>query len=255
MAAELVMPIAAYMPTEDEYTKLQRTHGIIVQRCMAEKGFDWEPPAPRTGDAFGRQVSRRYRYVLDRDIAAEFGYHLVGAAEADQQAEPLADAEARALAGDDEEFREESGGCTGAAIERIADGMEYVEAGGLNLPYPVYEVNVDSYARSQRDPLVRTALDEWVACMAERGYEVPDPVEYLPPELDIDSPEPSTTEIDMALWDVRCQERTDIVDVWFAVESRIQQRLLDERAAVFAQIERENAELRLRSAEILESAG
>jgi hypothetical protein len=251
--ASMVLPIASYMLAADEYAVVQRAHGIIEQKCMAERGFDWIPPAPYTGDVFGRQVNRRYRYVLDSEIAAEFGYHVVGSGRPEESDSSLSDAELVALSGDDE-FAEEPGGCMGAAIKQLSGGMKYTESGGLNLPYPVHEVNFASFSRSQQDPRVRAALDKWSTCMTERGYEVSDPVNYLPAEFDIGTPEPSTAEIDMALWDVECQKTTDIVRVWFDVDSEIQRKMLGERAEVFARITQENAELLRRATDVVERA-
>lgn len=255
-AAAMTLPVAAYMPTPDEYLVIQRAHGILEQGCMAGRGFDWVPPAPYTADVFGREVDRRYRYVLDRDIAAEFGYHLVRSGRPEGSDGSLGDAELLALTGDDggDDVADEPGGCMGEATRQLSGDMTHVESGGLNLPYPVGEVNVESYARSRQDPRVTAALDEWSACMAERGYETSDPVNYLPAEFDIGTAQPSTAEIDMALGDVECQLATDVVEVWFDVESQIQRTMLGERAEVFAQITQENAELLRRATLVVEGA-
>jgi hypothetical protein len=252
-AASMVLPIASYLPTVDEYAVIQRAHGIIERQCMAERGFDWVPPEPYTGDVFGREVDRRYRYVLDSDIAAEFGYHVVGAGAPDEADSALDDAGMAALSGEDESA-EEPGGCMAEAIERLAGGMTHIEAGGLNLPYPVHEVNFDAFSRSQQDPRVRAALGNWSTCMAERGYDVSDPVNYLPEDFDIGTPEPSAAEVDMALVDVECQTSTDLVRVWFEVDSELQRTMLGERADVFAQITREYQELLRRATGVVEGA-
>lgn len=251
----MVMPVTAYMPSTDEYLVLQKAHGMIVRACMAGRGFDWEPSVPYAGDVFGRRVNRRYRYVVDRDAAAEHGYHMVpsGSGPPPEQP-PLSDAELSALSGDDARA-EEPGGCMGEAIQRLSGGLEHVESGGLNLPYPVAQVNFDSFSRSQEDPRVRAALGEWSACMAEQGHQVRDPVDYLPAEFDLSTPEPSTAEVEMALRDIGCQERTGVVRVWFEVDAEYQRKMLDERAEVFAQVEREGEELFRRAAEVVESAG
>jgi hypothetical protein len=247
----MVMPITVYMPTVDEYVTLQRAHGKLVQKCMAERGFDWAPPPPYTEDVFGRQVNRRYRNVLDRDIAAKFGYHEAKTGQPKKTEPSLSDKELAALYGDDE-LAEEPGGCMGEAIKRLSGGMKYSEAGGLNLASPVREVNLKSYPESLKDSRVRAALDEWSNCMAERGYEMRDPVNYLPEEFDMGSPQPSAAEVEMAVWDVECQERTDVVHVWFDVESQIQRRMIGERTDVFTQIAQENVELFHRATAVVE---
>lgn len=250
-AASMVLPVASYMPTADEYVVIQRAHGMIERKCMAAQGFDWVPPAPYTSDVFGRDVNRRYRYVLDSDIAAEFGYHVAKSGRQEEPEPSLSDDELVALSGD-EDVAEEPGGCMGEAIKQLSGGLKYVESGGLNLPYPVREVNFEAYSRSQQDPRVEAALGKWSTCMADRGFKTSDPVNYLPAEFDIGTPEPSTAEVDMARSDVECQLATDVVRVWFDVDSEIQRTMLGERAEVFARITQENAELLRRATAVVE---
>jgi hypothetical protein len=252
----MLLPMAAYMPPEDEHAAIQRANGLLVEECMAAKGFDWPARPPELGNVFARNVrgSRRYAYVDDRDVAAEWGYHVVETREIDDLHEKPSEELLSALDGD-YEWPDPPGGCMGEAHERLAGDMELIEDGGINLPYAVSDLNFEAYRISQEDPRVVNALDEWSACMADGGYDIEDPIEYLPAEIDVDSPEPSEFEIEMALWDVECQERTDLINIWFDAETEIQEGMLAEQAEVFAQIDQEYNELLRRVADVLDEAG
>jgi hypothetical protein len=93
--------------------------------------------------------------------------------------------------------------------------------------------------------------------MAEQGYELADTLDdnvskYAP---SVKSYEPSQEEIDMALWDVQCQERTGVVQTWLEVESAYQEEKIDEQAEAFAAIKAENELILKRAAEALERLG
>lgn len=54
----------------------------------------------------------------------------------------------------------------------------------------------------------------------------------------------------MVLWDVKCQERTDVVRIWFEVDSAIQRSMIKARPE-FTQIAEEDAELLNRANEVV----
>jgi len=118
----------------------------------------------------------------------------------------------------------------------------------------VVTLSRESYAKSKADARVVDAVADWVSCMAEGGYNIEDPWDHLPPEMDITTPKPTQAEIEMALHDVRCQQRTGYVELWNETEAKMQQEMIDETPEVFAQIQDEHAALLKRAAEVLEGS-
>lgn len=53
------------------------------------------------------------------------------------------------------------------------------------------------------------------------------------------------------MWEVKCQQRTKVVDIWFDVESEYQRMKIDQQAEVFAETKKENDELIQRAADVL----
>jgi hypothetical protein len=252
ISASMVLPIQAYIPTDEEYITLQRAESAITTACMAAQGFDYHPPAPAAG--LSDQMHRRYNWVYDKETAAEHGYHWVPTGPEEEPAEVLDPGAREALMGD--EMGDEPGGCLGEAYDHLTDGLERHDGAGLNLPYLVMEVKSESYHRSQEDPRVLDVFREWSSCMAEGGYTATKPLDdRLFQDFDFGLPEPSQAEIDQALWNVECMERTDLLSVWFDVESEIQRELIDKHAEAFAQIAEENEEMMRRAAAALEDAG
>ncbi|AYY13141.1 hypothetical protein EF847_10970 [Actinobacteria bacterium YIM 96077] len=248
----LSLPVEEYMMSVDEGLLLRRAHDQLVQECMQEQGFAWEPPR-RSGLSFASELHRRYAFVYERDVAREHGYQSVtpdGELMSDPP-EPDASEEERHALGGSGPLGEEREGCLGDADTELAGDATFYRVGGFRPPEAVDGLG-ESYVRSREDERVQEVIAEWSACMAEEGHGRERPGEF-PTELDINRTEVTPEEIEIALADVRCQERTGLVHVWFEVESEIQAEMIEADAETFARIAEEKEVILRRAAEILES--
>lgn len=244
----MVLPLHSYVLTTDERTVMQRAFSRLVVECMADKGFDWPGFQPEYVEMVN--MYRRYGSVYDKSLAAEYGYHYIEVNDPDRGAkEPTGD-ERFALLGD--EIDGSPGGCYDTADAQLVDGFKYHRI-PRDVPDLVQQVSHESFNRSEEDERVVAAFGAWSDCMAERGYDFTDPMDPAKYEsLNINSVRPSAAEVEQAVWDVECQERTGVTRTWFEVEVEIQQQLIDQHAEAFAQIKAETEELFKRASAIVE---
>lgn len=248
------------MPTVDEGRVIGAALSQLVDRCMAGYGFNYTSP-PSSHDA--RLLSfRRYAYVYDQATAENWGYHVP--MEHDDESAALADvasisdAEYQLLVGVEPGTATVLGltglaipeeGCIGEARSQLATGSDQ-----WGLPEVVGRINTESWLTSGEDPRVIDAFQSWSDCMWERGHKVTDPLfDEMPEGISLDTLRPTAAEIAMALDDVACQETTQVVRVWFEVESEIQAALIAQNADELAEIAREDEALLARATAIAQN--
>lgn len=225
--SDIVLPVAPYLFTDAQSTRLVAAHNELVARCMKQHGFDYSvATAP---DPYGKLPANESRYGVMTPEQARYGYHFMteemkrrqaGAAPA--QAPPeLTPAMTAVLTGTS------PGPVGGRSVPRGGCNAEATtELGGKNGRYGNPDVaegiQADSFTRSQSDPRVLKVFAAWSACMRTSGYV------YKDPDAATDDPRwsaaaaPTRAEIATAQADVACKRRTDLVGVWFSVESAYQ---------------------------------
>lgn len=229
-SAGLELPLDPYLLTPGQVDELSRAHRALVERCMAGLGFDAATAASQDpkGPAGLRSLNERRYGLTDADQAADLGYHLGDrdpAARTPKETGGYGPAEADALTGEGADTVDghpvPEGGCTGEAQRELrADGPGRIDRSLAQ------RLSTQSYGRSRRDSRVRDVVREWSACMAERGFDYADPFEPMG--------EPrfqralSAAEVSTAKADVSCKRETNLVGVWFTVESSYQRRLVKE---------------------------
>ncbi|MEU7059581.1 hypothetical protein [Streptomyces sp. NPDC046197] len=97
-------------------------------------------------------------------------------------------------------------------------------------------IKQETFAASMADRRVTTVFARWSACMATRGFRVSDPLHPADKLPSLTEPVPSRAEIDQAEADVVCKQRTDLVGVWFAVESAYQRTAMGRNAAALTSV-------------------
>src|SRR5262249_34663169 len=86
----------------------------------------------------------------------------------------------------------------------------------------------DAHRRSENDSRVLAAMSAWSTCMKGKGYRYArsgDPNNQNWPEP------PGPAEIAVATADVACKLQTNLVGIWFAVETAYQLRAIDQNAS------------------------
>lgn len=258
-AAQLVYPLDPYKTTNEQIRSLEKAQDLLTADCMKRFGFTYKPPVRPVPPA--RSASSRYG-VTDAATAARYGYVKPGVARAPERRaeDTLPPAEQLALSGPPlkskpgggvvppprtlEESRKTGsgrtlngqkvgvGGCAREGHLRL-----YAEKKDpVDLLY-VFGMESEAFSRAKEAPKVAKALKAWSACMAEKGYRVPDPISPQPAlglksEADFDN----ATAIAAAKQDVACKKRTDLVAVWYTAEVGFQNELMNQHAETLKQV-------------------
>lgn len=248
--AELVLPLDAYDYTTEGYRAFVQAGHLLTRECLSRFGViipadGWDYKLPE----FDGLNEGRYR-LLDLDAAATRGYN--AAPESGRQGfsswEEMAEYRAQLdrWSPSEEElflmrghtypaFAERplpldvngdplpEDGCSGEAQRTLTSGLG-------DKPWPS---GVDSNERAINDSRVEAAMAAWSECMSARGYDYSSSSEPNNREW----PEPPTDEeIATAVADIECKLETNLVGIWFAVESAYQQQFIDAHAGELAEL-------------------
>lgn len=237
----LVLPIEPYLVTNRQMSVILRARQKLVVPCMRRFGFAWPDPEPDPGDSGGMptgmknaaNMDRRYG-ITDPALAARYGYHFAPDArqrttKESSAAQPDADALAvltgRADDGTPVPSRYHGlavpeGGCQGQATARLTGG------GPLGNDPLANEINIVSYQKSRANPRVRAVFRAWSACMRKRGYSYAAPTDAPGKDPRFTGPTPSRQERALAGADVACKRQTNVIGVWFTVDTAYQRRMM-----------------------------
>ncbi|MGW4435074.1 hypothetical protein ACWELO_04760 [Streptomyces sp. NPDC004596] len=258
LAKGLSLPLEAYMASYQDQVTVERAADDLQRSCMKGYGIDLTlpragaNPPPSDNDA---GMERRYG-ITDRTETGKYGYQLPPALREHTERTPrdLSGVEVEVLTGrtkpeppgtakgvegggpvsspvrDTQPARAEyhgkklkKGGCVGWAKSRL----------GVNEADPVFVAQLagDSLVRSMKDDRVTEAVAAWSSCMDGKGHKgLADPYRAMGRGA-ADDGSPSRELIALAVDDVDCKKRTDLVRIWFRVESGIQRRqIADNRA-------------------------
>ncbi|MGH8922366.1 MAG: hypothetical protein ACRD0H_29195, partial [Actinomycetes bacterium] len=91
----------------------------------------------------------------------------------------------------------------------------------------------DTFGRSMADPRVKDVFARWSRCLGSHGFSAPSPMEAGVGLASIQAEKPDAIEIKAALADVACKKDTNLVGVWFTVESEYQATAIARRQADF----------------------
>jgi hypothetical protein len=123
-----------------------------------------------------------------------------------------------------------AGGCIGQARARLT-----AHGGEINADQVAEQINDESLALSEREPQVVTAIKQWSQCMAQHGYTYSMPYD-AGNDRQWNTPQPTATEIRTAETDVSCKVQSNLVGIWYAVDSALQTRLIAANQQHLAQV-------------------
>ncbi|WP_407837214.1 hypothetical protein ACE1OC_13500 [Streptomyces sp. DSM 116496] len=244
--ADIVLPVSAYLFTPEQQAQVDTAHSTLASDCMKRFGFDW--PVRRAEPT--KVVSRRYGVVGEK-IAAEHGYHVIPLPGDKEHAEGAAPSGAKlppeaymvygakggkAGAGGSYEGKDiPPGGCIGEASRKLGlDKVQDPAKGKIGL----LSIDYSSFGKAQATPEFKKAQDEWVACMKKSGYQHTtflQPAEKYAAQGTSASPEEKA----VATADVKCKQETKLATVLVRAETKIQSEYIEQNAAGFAEIKRD----------------
>jgi hypothetical protein len=105
----------------------------------------------------------------------------------------------------------------------------------------VRDIDASAYTNAEKDSRVTETQAKWSLCMREKGYHFPHSLAVVDSITRTGGDAPPA-EIQLALADVECKERTNYLGVWFSVESAYQKALIEKNfqalTAIRARIDR-----------------
>ncbi len=234
---QVVLPLDAYAESNDQIQLGTYVSDRLVQRCMRRFGLDWTLRVPTPGSNKPRN-DRRYG-IIDAAQAAQYGYSVPESAQPKAAGPAFTNDQDAVLVGRGQQTFNgvpvPDGGCAGEAQRALAAGGPPLDTAGR--PGLVAQLNHDVGARADGDSRVQAAFGAWSRCMKESGYD------YAGPWDANDDPHWSGSaippqEIATAVADAACRRRTNLVGIWFAVESAYQTRAIESNAQQLAEYRR-----------------
>lgn len=222
--------------TTDQQRTMHGAESLLQSSCMRRAGFDL-PTVPF--DPF--DVDRRYG-LKDLEAAQRWGYGLPPMGPDPQQAyvDGLSPDERRdfyraylsAPDGAEADGADNTTGAVGCADEaRITIYGSAARSMRVDVLYDVLVgLDAEAYFAAEEAGLVRQAKDRWIECMEGRGYDLSnldDPMDASV-LLRAGAPVGGTADIALAVSVVRCNDATDLVEIWSGVEAEMQKELLNE---------------------------
>ncbi|WP_406088284.1 hypothetical protein [Kitasatospora purpeofusca] len=227
---DVAFPLDAYRLTDEQRTSVARARAGLAASCMKRFGFDIQPPPMSTPSRVGGPNSRVYG-IGSLERAQTYGFHLMESEKKEpHKQEEVSPAAVSVMTGkgqassNGQEIPE--GGCLGEAARLIRKGGPAVAdddyAGALAL---------EASQRAKKDSRLLKAFSDWSACMRDRGFNYRNPSD---PENDralIAGAEVTGQEISVAVADVECKKTTNVVGVWFAVDTAYQKQAMEQHAS------------------------
>lgn len=245
LAKGLSLPLEDYMQSYSDQVTIDEAVRAKQTGCMAEYGFTVDlPPAGTTPPPNDNDMNIERRYgITDR---AQAGYGLPSEL-ADQTRKKLPKMSPEAV----EVFTGRTGigpdaprtsrsryngvklrerGCAEWGVQQVgADDVEHEF---------VAELAGQSYFRSQEEPAVRKVISTWSQCMSGKGVKVADPLRAMTLVPHSENG-PSQREVAVAVADIDCKKKTDLVAVWAGAEEQIQRQQIKDNLATLKKINTE----------------
>jgi hypothetical protein len=238
--SDIVLPIAPYLFSDAQSSRLVAAHTELVSACMNRYGFHY---GVATASApTGQLPANESRYGVMTPDQARYGYHFMAvemsrqqAGAAPTQAPPKLTPEMTAVltgstTGPVNGRSVPKGGCNAEATAKLGG-----RNGRYGNPDVAESIQADSFTRSQSDARVREAFASWSACMRAGGYDYKDPDAATNDRRWAASAEPTSAEIATAQADVACKRRTNLIGIWSSVESAYQRAAIELNAGSLRQ--------------------
>ncbi|MFE6665720.1 hypothetical protein ACFVFH_19440 [Streptomyces sp. NPDC057697] len=263
-SVDLRLPLETYLFSESEQLRMDEARAALNTTCMRRFGLSYDPGSP--GPPLGPRslMDRRYG-VTDEAEARSFGYHL---GDRDPRThpsptpKPLTATQSKVLLGTSPDgsgsadngnapllngLRIPAEGCMGESMKKLADG------GRIGPTDQVRNANAQSFKTTMADARVVKVFEAWSQCMKKQGYAYPDPFAAMSdPRFQGTKAVPDERKVAVA--DVACKKKTNLIGTWFTVETSEQKKLIAENRSAFASASKGKKEQLAKAAEALKSA-
>ncbi|MCX4853781.1 hypothetical protein OG426_55895 (plasmid) [Streptomyces canus] len=243
----LALPLQQYMQTFQDSVVIERAARSLETECMARYGFTVNFPPPGVNpppNADDSNMPRRYG-ISDRAAAAKYGYELPPDTAQHPAAPDLTPAAIAVLTGRKalnpraekapstyRDRRIPEGGCQQESYDKLGARIDFTL---------ISRLDHDSLAKSQEDARVQKAVKAWSACMKNQGYTVADPYGAFDLVPRSDGGSVPQKEITLALADIDCKQKTDLVRIWYGVDAEIQRQQVEENQLALEQAREKNS--------------
>ncbi|MEO3875040.1 hypothetical protein ABGB18_40155 [Nonomuraea sp. B12E4] len=245
--ATVVLPFDAYHLDDAALATIADARSALVRECMADKGFDWkESYGFEEGNPLLAGNARRYG-LADSEAAERYGYHVPDSPQ-ERQAQ-AAEAAWRELASKEEKAAlYDPDGCADRTDSALWKGI-----GDRNTSW-FTDLEFEAVDLSAEDPAVASAIQAWSDCMHDKGFDYRTPQAAVEDRRwKLDSPRVSPAERAVAVADVGCKKRTDLIAARTAAEQLIQAKMLEQHAKRFEALRKMNAHLVGNARHVLDS--
>ncbi|WP_053846932.1 hypothetical protein [Streptomyces sp. NRRL B-24085] len=225
------LPIARYSYTADETAAIESAQQVLTKRCLRTFGIAYEPPQREAETS--TSSDRRYG-LSSASEAARLGYHpdmgpLPAGPDLPEDALRVFYGNRGAEPGSAERVvykgREvPKNGCFGQSVAKLAEEYDSPAAAET-----ARRISTQSYKDSLAEPPVKEAFRNWSACMRNSGFRYDSPLEPAN-NKEFQREDISKREKETARADVRCKEKTDLLDIWFKAESALQKAEIDKNS-------------------------
>lgn len=231
-------------PDETQLNAINAAGEAMVTGCMADRGFTYQAGAvfPRRRGAADAQ----YTYsVTDPEVAAVYGFHpaswVAGVQEGPSGPATMPEGYDTALYGqaDRIQIKDDDGtvigtydpdSCFGLAKDAVTPGwarQERLFTVAADILYQISE-------RVAETSDVVSGFDAWSTCMADAGYDYPDPMAASNDER-FGTDLPTAEEIPVAVASATCQQSSGLLRTWSRVRTELTQAELDKHPGIITQ--------------------
>lgn len=230
------LPIAKYEYSATQERLIATAKDNLTRACMQLFDLDYRPAdsvipeAPDPSD-------RRYG-ISDPSEAEKYGYHLAPSPRI--MPVPSTDPSYPVLYGAVSTSGGKEvpkGGCRAEAIRTWEKQRPATKAADV-----AREIAVNGFHKSLSDPSVLKVTKQWASCMKSEGFSYPSPL-APPHDFDLDTPAASGEERKVAVADISCKEKTNLLEVWSSAESRIQRADIEVNKERLAQLSVEHGKV------------
>ncbi|MYW05633.1 hypothetical protein [Streptomyces sp. SID3343] len=237
-AKDIVLPLDAYWPTDQQNSDSFRAVYIVGEQCMKRFGSrDWPAPALGPQQKIDQRNARRYGVFVESEVA-RFGYkppvdsNSQGTASPPPQTRTPTDLENKVWAGEIKETPDGKkvpvGGCSQEAEMILSKGKAPVEYRDF-----VQKLSLEANSDALKDSRAQQVNSRWSECMARSGYRYRDIWE---PNKTFGGERASNEELSTALADVGCRKETNLTGTLLAIESAYQKRAIEENSEALEKI-------------------
>jgi hypothetical protein len=253
---DISLPLDAYeMPLNERNIILSAEYRLTAQ-CMSGFGLhlggpDW---GTLTTDLPVKTMHYRLYGLLDSDHATRYGYHSPTEAQknpeqrsSDSIPGDYSNVLGAKLGGGEYDGKPiPEGGCIGLAQKQIED-----ETSGQNSL--IEDLGFRTWTAASRDSRVESAFGAWSACMSEAGFSYDKPEDANNDEA-FSGTAISQREIDVAISDVECKKKTNLIGIRTGVESAYQEEEIRLHADDLAQLLKKHDEAIDRARKVLSAS-